>query len=601
MAEVASSGGDMEKATFPCSHCLLPTSSKSLVFSFFHSAFLYLVIKWEENPKNLAMEQFRETLYCDKERFSSIYQMTKTLGRGTFGTVKLAFHTPTVSYVAVKILENVKGDSARNNNEVDIMRSLIHPHIIRFLQEVQTREMTYVIMDYASKGNLLHQIRKQGGLQECEVRRLFTQVVQAVKYCHDNCIVHRDIKANNILIDASGNAKLCDFGLAVRVVPGKKLKTFCGTLPYCAPELLKVKPYDGYASDVWNLGVLLYYMVARQLPFQASSYKGLKQQILAANFSVPHHVPLDIVNVIMEIFMISPKKRPTISQILRCPMIRDSQARASIQSLPGTRSPSIASTMAGIEYQQEDQKFNQAMATHLSLQHQAPGGDSCHHQVKPTKPMEPGLVLNQADLHLFSGILRKAAEPTSPTFIVPSEPQEKEDGNSRQGGRRHSMPATLCCQPRRIHLAHLSHLRCPVADSLMSSSLDSSKSFSPSKIGLCGSLTASAQPSCSLYHLLGADHNEAANDAEKLCVTPKGSSLGNTLIVEVTNSHGQLQDTGPTSSRNQRRHRWNRLKKTIANVFRHLCCCLPPAESNHASRENQAPQSGDPRGTHRTR
>ncbi|XP_075818533.1 sperm motility kinase 2B-like [Microtus pennsylvanicus] len=554
------------------------------------------------------MEEVKETLYCDEETFSSIYQMLTTLGRGTFGTVKLAFHIPTVSYVAVKILENVKGDSARNNNEVDIMRSLVHPHIIRFLQEVQTRDMTYVIMDYASKGNLLHQIRKAGGLQECEVRSLFGQVVQAVKYCHDNCIVHRDIKANNILIDASGNAKLCDFGLAVRVVPGKKLKTFCGTLPYCAPELLKAKPYDGYASDVWNLGVLLYYMVVRQLPFQASSYKGLKQQILAVNFSVPHHVPLDIFNVIMEIFMISPKKRPTISQILMCPMIRDSQARASIQSLPGTQSPRIVGTMAGMEYKQEDQKCNQAMATYLSLQHQAPGGDCCHHRVKPTTPMEPGLALNRADLHLFSGTVKRAAEPTPPTFIVPSEPQKK-DENSRQGGRSHSVPATLCCQPRRIHLAHLSHLSCPVAGSLISSSPDSSKSFSPSKIGLCGSLAASAQPSCSLYHPHGADHNEAANDAEKLCsslgtalrVTPKGSSLGDTLIVEVTNRQAISQDTEPTSSRNQMRHRWKRVKKAIANVFRHLCCCLPPAESNHASRENQAPQSGDPRGTHRTR
>ncbi|XP_041501930.1 sperm motility kinase 2B-like [Microtus oregoni] len=567
--------------------------------------------------ENLAMEEVRETLYCDKETFSSIYQMLTTLGRGTFATVKLAFHMPTVSYVAVKILANVNGDCARNNNEVDIMRSLVHPHIIRFLQEVQTRDMTYLIMDYASKGDLLRQIRKPGGLQECEARRLFGQVVQAVKYCHDNCIVHRDIKANNILIDASGNAKLCDFGLAVRVVPGTKLKTFCGTLAYCAPELFGVEPYDGYASDVWNLGVLLYYMVARHLPFQASSPMGLKQQILAANFSVPHHVPLDIFNVIVEIFMISPNRRPTISQILTRPMIRDSQARASIQSLPGTLSPSIVGTMAGEEILEclEDQKFNQATATHLSLQYQAPGGDSCHHWVKPTKPMEPGLVLNLADLHTFSGTLRKAAEPTSPTFIVPSEPQEKEDGNSRQGGRRHSVPATLCCQPRRIHLAHLSHLRCPVADSLMSSSLDSSKSFSPSMIRLCGSLTASAQSSCSLYHPLGADDNEAANDAEKpwsslgtaLRVTPKGSSLGDTLQEEVTTrqeeaiSHRQRQDAGPASSRNQMRQCWKRVKKTIVSGFRHLCCCMPPAESNHASRENQAPQSGDPRGTHRTR
>ncbi|XP_005354071.1 sperm motility kinase X-like [Microtus ochrogaster] len=425
--------------------------------------------------------------------------------------------------------------------------------------------------------------------------------------------------ANNVLIDASGNAKLCGFGLAVRVVPGKKLKTFCGTLAYCAPELFGVEPYDGYASDVWSLGVLLYFMVTRHLLFQASSSMGLKQQILAANFNVSHHVPSDIFSIIVELLMISPNRRPIISQILRLPMIRDSQARASVQSLPGTPSPSIVGTMTGMGYQREemieclrDQKYNQVMAKYLSLQHQAPRGDCCHHRVKPTKPMEPGLVLNRADLHTFSGTLRRAAEPTSPTFIVPSEPQEKEDENSRQGGRRHSVPATLCCQPRRIHPAHLSHLRCPVADSLMSSSLDSSKSFSQSKIGLCGSLTASAQPSCSLSHPLGADHSEAANNAEKLWsslgtalrVTPKGSSLGDTLQEEVQEeaiSHGQPQDAGPASSRNQRCHHRKRVKKTIVNCLRHLCCCLPPAESNHASRENQAPQSGDPRGTHRTR
>ena len=90
------------------------------------------------------MEQVRETLYCDEKTFGNVYQMTTTLGRGTFATVKLAFHMPTVSYVAVKILANVKGDSA--------------------FQEVQTQEMMYLIMDYASKGDLLHQIRKPGGL-----------------------------------------------------------------------------------------------------------------------------------------------------------------------------------------------------------------------------------------------------------------------------------------------------------------------------------------------------------------------------------------------------------------------------------------------------
>lgn len=300
--------------------------------------------------------------------------------------------------------------------------------------------------------------------------------------------------------------------------------------------------------------------------------------------------------------MINPNRRPTISQILGRPMMRDSQPQASIQSPPGT--PSLRIVGAKHEGMIEclgNQTYNRA-----------PGGDCCHHQVKPIKSMEP-------DLHTFSGTLRRATDPTPPTFIVPSEPQEEEDKDSRQGGRRHNMPATLCCQPRRIHLAHLSHLRCHEADSLMSSSLATRESSTQSKIALCGSLTASAQPSCSLYPALGADHNEAANDPEKLwrsCVTSKGSSLGDTLQ-EVTRevstrqeeaiNHGQPQDARPASSRNQRRHRWKRVKKNIISCLRHLCCCLPPAEGNdaprdnHASRENQAPQTGDPGDTHGTR
>ncbi|CAO2600553.1 hypothetical protein LEMLEM_LOCUS10362 [Lemmus lemmus] len=164
-----------------------------------------------------------------------------------------------------------------------------------------------------------------------------------------------------------------------------------------------------------------------------------------------------------------------------------------------------------------------------------------------------------------------------------------------------------------------------MVDSLMSSSLDTSENSSQLKIGLCGSLMAGAQPSCSRYPPLRADQNEAADDTgdnmafcsspEKLWsslemalrVTPKGSSLGDTLqeetiAQEVTTrqeeaiTHGQPQDARPASSQNQRCHCWKRVKKTIVNFLRHLCCCLPPSERDH---ENQAPQRGDPGDTHR--
>ena len=191
---------------------------------------------------------------------------------------------------------------------------------------VQRRETTYLVMEYASEGELQDRIIKVGSLEESETRRLFAQIVHAVQYCHDHHIVHRDIKASNILIDYRGNAKLCDFGLAAEVIPGQKLAGFCGTLPYCAPELLQAEKYEGLPVDIWSLGVLLFLMVSGNLPFQGRSFVDLKQEIISANFSIPSHVSIDIFNVIIELLMINPSRRPTIHQIMRHPMIRGSEA-----------------------------------------------------------------------------------------------------------------------------------------------------------------------------------------------------------------------------------------------------------------------------------
>ncbi|XP_040597038.1 sperm motility kinase X-like [Mesocricetus auratus] len=597
------------------------------------------------------MEQGREAYYSSEESFMTDYKMMMTLGQGHFSKVKLAFHVPTVTCVAVKAVRNEENASLVER-EVNIMKSLKHPNIIQLFYVLQSRETTFLVMEYASEGDLLRHILEVGSLEESEVRRLFTQILLAVEYCHSNHIAHRDIKANNILLDSRGDAKLCDFGLAANVTPGQLLKDFCGTLLYCAPELFAEEAYDAYATDMWSLGVLLFLMVVGRFPFRVSSSKRVRHQILAANFTIPQHVSMDIFNVIVELLMINPGRRPTIDQIMKRPMIRDRKTRLpppSTQKPPGALSPSIVNTMMVMGYKSEeridslrDPNYNQVMATYLILQHQSPGGDCCHHQVKS---MQPDLVLNLDDLHTFPVPLRRASEPAPLTFTLSSNPQEREhEKNARQCGTRHSMPATLCRHSERTRPPHQVYLNRHCALFLTCSSEEMSENFSESMIGKSGSLRASVHPSSLLMYTASSspEHNETTRDTGNRAscsyqeefwssvetvqsVTPKGSSShqeattkeatvtqeeddtpemtmtqDDSITEENAITHGQPEVAGPASSQSRRRHRWKGVKRAMVNCLRHLCCCLAPANRSHDSCKNLAPRKQDRGVTHRT-
>ncbi|XP_060239383.1 sperm motility kinase X-like [Meriones unguiculatus] len=371
------------------------------------------------------------------------------------------------------------------------MKSMNHPNIIKHFHVIETEEITYLVMEHASEGELLRRILERGSLPECEAERIFTQVVHAVNYCHNNQVVHRDIKATNILMDCRGNAKLIDFSLAVKVTPGQKLRGFCGTLPYCAPELFAPGEYDAYPIDMWCLGILLFLM----------------------------HVSIDIFNVILELLIINPGRRPTIKDIMRRPMIRASEARSpptSTPSLPGTPSPSIVGTMRVMGYKPEViieslrvQKYDEVMATYLILQHQSPAGDYGHNQVNPVKTRQPGTVLRLTEPYSYPGSLRRA-EPVPYTFTLPSKGQEKEEEHySRKFARCHSMPATLCCHPD----THPLHLGCPIAKSIKSSILEMNIYFS--QVGSRDSHTDSDHISLGLYtNSSRTSQNEGTSDLE---------------------------------------------------------------------------------------
>uniref|UniRef100_A0A8C1JRI8 non-specific serine/threonine protein kinase n=1 Tax=Cyprinus carpio TaxID=7962 RepID=A0A8C1JRI8_CYPCA len=171
--------------------------------------------------------------------------------------------------------------------EVQIMKMLRHPHIIRLYQVMETERLIYLVTEYASGGEIFDHLVAHGRMAEKDARRKFKQIVAAVYFCHCRNIVHRDLKAENLLLDHNLNIKIADFGFSNLFSRGQLLKTWCGSPPYAAPELFEGKEYDGPKVDIWSLGVVLYVLVCGALPFDGSTLQNLRARVLSGKFRIP--------------------------------------------------------------------------------------------------------------------------------------------------------------------------------------------------------------------------------------------------------------------------------------------------------------------------
>ncbi|MEJ1275946.1 hypothetical protein NN561_006845 [Cricetulus griseus] len=213
---------------------------------------------------------------ADEQPHIGNYRLLKTIGKGNFAKVKLARHILTGREVAIKIIDKTQLNPTSLQKlfrEVRIMKILNHPNIVKLFEVIETEKTLYLIMEYASGGEVFDYLVAHGRMKEKEARAKFRQIVSAVQYCHQKRIVHRDLKAENLLLDADMNIKIADFGFSNEFTVGSKLDTFCGSPPYAAPELFQGKKYDGPEVDVWSLGVILYTLVSGSLPFDGQNLK----------------------------------------------------------------------------------------------------------------------------------------------------------------------------------------------------------------------------------------------------------------------------------------------------------------------------------------
>ncbi|XP_072585843.1 serine/threonine-protein kinase SIK3 isoform X7 [Vulpes vulpes] len=248
------------------------------------------------------------------------YEIDRTIGKGNFAVVKRATHLVTKAKVAIKIIDKTQLDEENLKKifrEVQIMKMLCHPHIIRLYQVMETERMIYLVTEYASGGEIFDHLVAHGRMAEKEARRKFKQIVAAVYFCHCRNIVHRDLKAENLLLDANLNIKIADFGFSNLFTPGQPLKTWCGSPPYAAPELFEGKEYDGPKVDIWSLGVVLYVLVCGALPFDGSTLQNLRARVLSGKFRIPFFMSTECEHLIRHMLVLDPNKRLSMEQICK--------------------------------------------------------------------------------------------------------------------------------------------------------------------------------------------------------------------------------------------------------------------------------------------
>ena len=248
------------------------------------------------------------------------YSLGTELGSGAFGKVVLGKHILTNELVAIKILDKMilshtPDDYQSVKQEINILKSVKHKHIVQLYEVLQTSRHIFIIMEYCEGKDLLDYILTKSKLSEEESLKYFQQLINALFYLHSQNIAHRDIKIDNMLLDRNRDLKLVDFGLSTKYPDDNLLDQPCGTVVYAAPEVLQGREYHGMLADVWSSGIVLYGMLSGYLPFGEQDDEINRQNIIMGRIRFPSFFSDCVKDLLMHMLDLDPMTRFTLQEV----------------------------------------------------------------------------------------------------------------------------------------------------------------------------------------------------------------------------------------------------------------------------------------------
>ncbi|KAH0474396.1 MAG: hypothetical protein KVP17_001339 [Porospora cf. gigantea B] len=288
-----------------------------------------------ERPQNIMnLPDYRTRIDRDKFIVANTgdihrdYVLLQTVGRGTWGEVRAAKSIQSGDLRATKkIPKCFVEDFERFRQEVDIMKSLDHPNIVRLYETYEDMTDIFLVMEYCQGGELFDRLVQEGNFGEETAAKIMKQIIQAVAYCHGKRVAHRDLKPENFLFltnDPDSSLKLIDFGLACRFRSGIPMKTCAGTPYYVAPQVLDGR--YGPECDIWSAGVMLYILLSGHPPFAANSDSEILRKVKQGQFDFPiqewKHASNQARSMVKGMLMRDPEMRLTPDECLNHPWLQ---------------------------------------------------------------------------------------------------------------------------------------------------------------------------------------------------------------------------------------------------------------------------------------